>query len=73
MAKYKADVTFKGKEEGKVFPAGQEFDMTVKRAEEIKKNIKEKYDIVINFERLDEPETRKKDDDSEEEEEEGEA
>ena len=43
MAKYKANIKFEGIEEKKVFQAGEEFEMTVKRAEEVQKNIDEKY------------------------------
>ena len=43
MAKYKANTKFEGIEENKVFRAGEEFEMTVKRAEEVQKNIDEKY------------------------------
>lgn len=43
MAKYKANIKFEGIEEKKVFEAGEEFEMTVKRAEELQKNIDEKY------------------------------
>lgn len=67
MARYKADVTFKGIEEKKTFAAGEEFEMTVKRADEIQKNIKDNYDIEVKFERLDKPETRKTDEKPEEE------
>ena len=43
MAKYKANIKFEGIEEKKVFQAGEEFEMTVKRAEEVQKNIDERY------------------------------
>lgn len=43
MAKYKANIKFEGLEEKKTFKAGEEFEMTVKRAEELQKNIDERY------------------------------
>lgn len=43
MAKYKANIKFEDVEEKKVFEAGEEFEMNVKRAEEVQKNIDEKY------------------------------
>ena len=43
MAKYIAKIKFEGIEEKKVFEAGEEFEMTVKRAEEVQKNIDERY------------------------------
>ena len=39
MAKFVANYTFKGKEENKEFPKDEEFEMTIKRAEEVEKNI----------------------------------
>lgn len=39
MAKFVANYTFKGKAEKQEFPKGEEFDMTIKRAEEVEKNI----------------------------------
>ena len=35
MAKFKADINFKGIKEKKKFTKGEEFDMTVKRSEEV--------------------------------------
>ena len=66
MAKFKADKTFKGTKENKLFKAGEPFDMTLKRAEEVQKNIKEKYNIDINFERLDASEDNADDKDGKE-------
>ena len=43
MAKYIAKIKFEGIEEKKVFEAGEEFEMTVKRAEELQKNIDDEY------------------------------
>lgn len=57
MAKYKALIKFRGKKEDKVFEKDEEFEMTVKRSEEITKNITEKHeDIDEVMERLDGPE-----------------
>lgn len=56
MAQFKSPLKFKGIKEGKVFAANQPFEMSIKRAEEIQKNVKENYDIDLNFERLDAPE-----------------
>lgn len=57
MAKYKAKIDFKGLKEKKVFKKDEEFEMTVKRSEEITKNITEKYDDIDEvMERLDGPE-----------------
>lgn len=39
MAKFKANYKFKGKEENKEFAKNDEIDLTIKRAEEIEKNI----------------------------------
>lgn len=55
MANYKADKTFKGKKENKVFKAGVPFEMTAERVEEVQKNIKEEYDIDIKFELIETP------------------
>lgn len=57
MAKYKAKIDFKGLKEKKVFKKNEEFEMTVKRSEEITKNITEKHDDIDEvMERLDGPE-----------------
>lgn len=57
MAKFKAKIDFKGLKEKKVFKKNEEFKMTVKRSEEITKNITEKYDDIDEvMERLDGPE-----------------
>ena len=55
MAKYKANIKFQGIEEKKIFKAGEEFEMTVKRADEIQKNIDKEYDARygIVLERID--------------------
>lgn len=56
MAKYKALIKFKGTKEKKVFEKDEEFEMTVKRSEEVQKNIKDKYGVDDVLERLDVPE-----------------
>lgn len=43
MAKFKANIRFRGIEENKVFEKNEEFEMTVKRAEEIEANIKKEH------------------------------
>lgn len=70
MAKFKALIKFKGTKEKTVFNKDEEFEMTVKRSDEITKNITEKHnDIDAVMERLDGPENdedNKEDDKSEE-------
>lgn len=56
MAKFKADINFKGIKEKKVFTKNEEFEMTVKRSEEVEKNIKRDYGIDRVMTRLDAPE-----------------
>lgn len=65
MAKYKANIKFEGLEEKKVFEAGEEFEMTVKRAEELQKNIDEKYKGKFGtvLERLDKKDDEEVDED----------
>lgn len=58
MAIFKADKRVKDKETGNVHEAGTEFEMTIKRAEEMQKNIKDKYGVKVNFTRLDKPEEK---------------
>lgn len=54
MAKFKADITFHGIKENKDFDKNEEFEMTVKRAEEIEANIKKEHkDIEKVMTRLD--------------------
>lgn len=53
MAKFKADITFEGIKEKKFFKKDEEFEMTVERANEIQKNIKDKYGIEQVMTRLD--------------------
>lgn len=57
MAKFKALIKFKGTKEKKLFEKGEEFEMTVKRSDEVQKNIKEKYGIDEVMERLDGPDS----------------
>jgi hypothetical protein len=57
MAKYKALVKFEGYVEKKVFEPGEEFEMTVKRSEEIEKNVQDNFGhlkIEKVMERIDE-------------------
>lgn len=53
MAKFKCPTTFKGVKEDKVFEKDVPFEMTIKRADEIKANVKKKYNIELEFDRLD--------------------
>lgn len=64
MAQYKALIKFKDIEEDKIYEPNDEFEMTVKRADELQKNIDEKYKGKFGdvLERLDKPETNNKDD-----------
>lgn len=56
MAKFKANYKFKGKEENKEFPKDKEFEMTIKRAEEIEKNIQNQKGFEdFEMTRIDEP------------------
>lgn len=55
MAQFKSNMTFKGIKEEKEFPQGVPFEMTVKRAEEVEKNIQKDFpDFKLT--RLDEKE-----------------
>lgn len=54
MAKFKTDIKFRGIKENKEFEKNEEFEMTVKRAEEIEANIKKEHkDIERVMTRLD--------------------
>ncbi|EDP68581.1 hypothetical protein CAT7_04924 [Carnobacterium sp. AT7] len=54
MAKFKADIKFRGIKENKEFEKNEEFEMTVKRAEELEANIKKEHkDIEKVMTRLD--------------------
>lgn len=55
MALFKANMTFKGIKEDKEFPQEVPFEMTIKRAEEVEKNIQKDFpDFKLT--RLDEKE-----------------
>ncbi|KKF41015.1 hypothetical protein [Streptococcus uberis] len=43
MAQFKSNMTFKGIKEEKEFPQGVPFEMTIKRAEEVEKNIQKDF------------------------------
>ena len=64
MALFKSPIKFKGLEEGKVFKKGEEIEMTIKRSKEIQKNLKDNYDLEVEFERLDVVEEKKKDEEA---------
>ena len=53
MALFKTPIKFRGLEEGKVFKKGEEIEMTIKRSKEIQKNLKDNFDLEVEFERLD--------------------
>ncbi len=53
MALFKSPIKFRGLEEGKVFEKGEEIEMTIKRSKEIQKNLKDNFDLEVEFERLD--------------------
>lgn len=62
MAKFKADKKFKDLEKNVTHEAGEEFEMTLKRAEELVANIKKNHGVDIILTRLDvEEEPVKKD------------
>ena len=65
MALFKTPIKFKGLEEGKVFKKGEEIEMTIKRSKEIQKNLKDHYDLEVEFERLDVEEVEEKKNDGE--------
>lgn len=63
MAKFVANYTFKGKAEKQEFPKGEEFDMTIKRAEEVEKNIQAQKGFEdFKLTRVDEPKKETKED-----------
>lgn len=43
MAKYKANMTFNGYAENKLFQEGEEFEMTIKRANEVETTIQKTF------------------------------
>lgn len=53
MAKFKSNTTFYGKQEGREIVAGEEFEVTIKRAEEIVANGKKIHNLDIELTRLD--------------------
>lgn len=55
MAKYTTDTTFWGKTEAHEFKTGEEFEMTIKRAEEVVANGKKVHNLDIKLTRLDGP------------------
>ncbi|WP_161877867.1 hypothetical protein [Alkalibacterium sp. MB6] len=69
MAKFKTPIKFRGVKEKKVFNKDEEFEMTIKRAEEVQSNIKKNYGVEVEFERLDAPEDDKDKKDNKKEEE----
>lgn len=59
MAKFKADIKFRGEKENKVFEQNEEFEMLVERAKEIESTIKKDHpEIKSVMTRLDEPESK---------------
>lgn len=61
MAKFKANMNFRDLEKAIDHQAGKPFEMTVKRSEELIKNIKQNHDVDIVLTRLDvEEEAEKK-------------
>lgn len=63
MAKFVANYTFKGKKEMQEFPKDEEFEMTIKRAEEIEKNIQNQKGFEeFKMTRIDEPNKETKED-----------
>lgn len=61
MAKFTTDTTFYGKPEAREFEAGKEFEMTIKRAEEVVANGKKVHNLDIKLTRLDGPPEKQKD------------
>lgn len=61
MALFKSPIKFRGLEEDKVFNKGDEIELTIKRVKEIQKNLKDNYNLEVEFERLDVKEEKKKD------------
>ena len=62
MALFKSPIKFRGLEEDKVFNKGDEIELTIKRVKEIQKNLKDNYNLEVEFERLDVKEEEKKND-----------
>lgn len=53
MVKYKTGINFRTKKENKTFKAGVPFEMTIERAEEVQKDLKEMHNLDVTFERVD--------------------
>lgn len=60
MAKFKANMKFKDLEKDVNHEAGEEFEMTLKRADELVANIKKNYDVDIKLTRTDKDEEEEK-------------
>lgn len=43
MAKFKADIKFRGIEEDKTFEKDEEFEMAIERAKELESNVRKKF------------------------------
>lgn len=61
MAKFTTDTTFYGTKEAHEFAAGKEFEMTIKRAEEVVANGKKVHNLDIKLTRLDGPPEKQED------------
>lgn len=66
MAKYKVLKNFKGLKEKKRFKAGEEIDLTVKRADEIVQNIEDNFGVTDVLERIEEKAANQVENDGEE-------
>lgn len=66
MVKYKANHNFKGIKEKKRFEAGEEYDITVSRAEEINEKLERNYNIKNALERVNPPKSENQDKSEEE-------
>jgi len=66
MVKYKANHAFKGIKEKKRFEAGEEYDITVSRAEEINEKLERNYNIENALERVNPPKSENQDKSEEE-------
>lgn len=53
MAKFVANMRFRDLEKGVTYEAGDEFEMTLKRADELVANIKKNHDVDIVLTRTD--------------------
>lgn len=66
MVKYKANHTFKGIKEKKLFEENKEYDFTVGRAEEINEKLERNYNIKNALERVNPPKSENQDKSEEE-------